>query len=56
MPVESYSMLIDGQWRGAADGSTFRCTSPVTGEDWAEVKTAWLDTGNIIKDPFNPRA
>jgi acyl-CoA reductase-like NAD-dependent aldehyde dehydrogenase len=24
--------------------------------EYTEVKTAWIDTGNIIKDPFNPRA
>ncbi|QYX76611.1 aldehyde dehydrogenase [Streptomyces akebiae] len=40
MPIESFSILIDGQWRASADGSTFRCTSPFNGEDWAEVPTA----------------
>ena len=25
-------------------------------DEYTEVKTAWIDTGNIIKDPFNPRA
>jgi aldehyde dehydrogenase (NAD+) len=24
--------------------------------EYTEVKTAWIDTGNVIKDPFNPRA
>ncbi|WP_217711815.1 aldehyde dehydrogenase family protein [Actinomadura sp. NAK00032] len=24
--------------------------------DYTEVKTAWIDMGNQIKDPFNPRA
>ena len=24
--------------------------------EYTEVKTAWIDTGNTIKDPFNPRA
>src|SRR4051812_6936407 len=45
MPVESFSMLIDGQWRESADGAAFRCTSPVNGEDWAEVPTA--TTGDV---------
>ncbi|MGY1495799.1 aldehyde dehydrogenase [Streptomyces sp. QTS52] len=40
MPIESFSMLIDGQWRESTDGATFRCTSPFDGEDWAEVSTA----------------
>lgn len=43
MPIESFSILIDGQWRASADGSTFRCTSPFDGEDWAEVPTATTD-------------
>ncbi|WP_030517760.1 aldehyde dehydrogenase [Nocardia sp. NRRL WC-3656] len=25
-------------------------------EEYTEVKTAWIDTGNVIADPFNPRA
>ena len=25
-------------------------------DEYTEIKTAWIDTGNIIKDPFNPRA
>ena len=25
-------------------------------DEYTEVKTAWIDTGNTIKDPFNPRA
>jgi len=25
-------------------------------EEYTEVKTVWIDTGNKIKDPFNPRA
>lgn len=25
-------------------------------EEYTEVKTVWIDTGNTIKDPFNPRA
>ncbi|MFF3575169.1 aldehyde dehydrogenase [Nocardia jiangxiensis] len=25
-------------------------------EEYTEVKTAWIDTGNTITDPFNPRA
>jgi hypothetical protein len=24
--------------------------------EYTEVKTAWIDTGNTISDPFNPRA
>ena len=24
--------------------------------EYAEIETAWIDTGNTIKDPFNPRA
>jgi aldehyde dehydrogenase (NAD+) len=24
--------------------------------EYTEVKTAWIDTGNTITDPFNPRA
>lgn len=43
MPIESFSMLIDGQWQASADGSAFRCTSPFTAEDWAEVPAATAD-------------
>lgn len=25
-------------------------------DDYSEVKTVWIDTGNTITDPFNPRA
>jgi len=25
-------------------------------DEYTELKTAWIDTGNVIKDPFNPRA
>ncbi|SCX32482.1 aldehyde dehydrogenase [Mycolicibacterium fluoranthenivorans] len=25
-------------------------------EEYTEVKTVWIDTGNVISDPFNPRA
>ncbi len=25
-------------------------------EEYTEVKTVWIDTGNVIADPFNPRA
>lgn len=40
MTVETYSMLIDGDWRGSQDGSLFDCVSPFDGEVWAKVPTA----------------
>lgn len=46
MSIESYSMLIDGEWRESSDGGTFESTNPVTGERWARVPLATSDDVN----------
>ncbi|MEV6639603.1 aldehyde dehydrogenase [Amycolatopsis sp. NPDC051371] len=43
MSIESYSMLIDGEWCVSSDGGTFECTNPFTGEAWARVPLATRD-------------
>src|SRR5690242_2401356 len=40
VPVEQYSMFIDGEWRGASDGATFDCVDPFTGLVWASAPKA----------------
>ena len=40
MPIESYSMLIGGEWRGSSDSGTFESINPVTGEPCARVPLA----------------
>ena len=40
MPIESYSMLIGGEWRDSSDGGTFESINPVTGEPCARVPLA----------------
>ena len=52
------AMLIDGESRQCSDGRTFESINPVTGLAWATCpgKTAWITTGGMVKDPFNPRA
>ncbi|KCZ94211.1 aldehyde dehydrogenase [Hyphomonas johnsonii] len=35
-----YQLYIDGEFRDAEGGATFRSTSPYTGEDWAELAEA----------------
>jgi (Z)-2-((N-methylformamido)methylene)-5-hydroxybutyrolactone dehydrogenase len=40
MSIESYSMLIGGEWRESSDGETFESINPVTGEPWARVPLA----------------
>ena len=38
--LNTYQMLIDGQWVGAADGGCFESVDPSTGEAWAMVPEA----------------
>jgi (Z)-2-((N-methylformamido)methylene)-5-hydroxybutyrolactone dehydrogenase len=38
--MESYSMLIGGEWRASSDGGTFESINPVTGEPCARVPLA----------------
>jgi (Z)-2-((N-methylformamido)methylene)-5-hydroxybutyrolactone dehydrogenase len=40
MPIQSYSMLIGGEWRESSDGGTFESINPVTGEPCARVPLA----------------
>ena len=40
MSIESFAMLIDGEWRESSDGETFECINPFTGEPWARVPRA----------------
>ncbi|WP_020664696.1 aldehyde dehydrogenase [Amycolatopsis benzoatilytica] len=40
MSTETYTMLIDGKWRDAADGATFPSVNPFNGKTWAEVPSA----------------
>lgn len=39
-PPRTYRMLVDGQWRAAADGRTFDSIDPYTGRTWASVPMA----------------
>ena len=41
--VESYQMLIDGEWRDARSGRTFESVNPFTGKPWAIVPEADAD-------------
>ena len=38
--LQRYQLYIDGAFRDAAGGETFRSASPFTGEDWAELAAA----------------
>ena len=38
--IETYSMLIDGNWVQASDGKTFDSFNPATGEVWAKIPEA----------------
>jgi len=38
--LQSYRMLIDGEWVDAADGGTFDSVNPATGQVWARVPEA----------------
>jgi aldehyde dehydrogenase (NAD+) len=40
MSMESYSMLIGGEWQESSDGGTFESINPVIGEPWARVPLA----------------
>ena len=41
--VQSYDMLIGGEWTGASDGGTFDTFNPATGKVWAKVPEATAD-------------
>ena len=41
--VQTYQMLIDGAWVGAADGKTFDSINPTTAEVWSQVPEATED-------------
>lgn len=38
--LETYAMLIDGEWVAASDGATFRSFEPATGNEWSEIPEA----------------
>ena len=38
--VQTYQMLIDGEWVGASDGKEFDSVNPATGEIWSRVPEA----------------
>ena len=38
--IQTYQMLIDGDWVDASDGKTFTSTNPSTGEVWSEIPEA----------------
>ena len=35
--IAQYQLFINGEWRDASSGKTFRSADPFTGEDWAEL-------------------
>ena len=35
--IAQYKLFINGEWRDASSGKTFRSADPFTGEDWAEL-------------------
>ena len=40
MTIQTYDMLIDGDWVQASDGTRFTTFDPATGTDWCEVPEA----------------
>ena len=38
--LQSYSMLIDGDWVAASDGGSFESVNPTTGAPWASIPAA----------------
>ena len=38
--IQSYKMLIDGQWVGASDNAMFDSVNPATGKVWSSVPEA----------------
>ncbi len=44
--VQTYSMLIDGKWVNASDGSSFDSINPATSQIWATVPEATTDDVN----------
>ncbi|MEM6577084.1 MAG: aldehyde dehydrogenase [Pseudomonadota bacterium] len=38
--IQTYQMLINGEWQGASDGATFDSLNPTTGEVWARIPEA----------------
>ena len=41
--IQSYNMLINGEWVAASDGATFDSINPATGEVWARFPSASAD-------------
>ena len=41
--LQSYQMLIDGEWVDASDGKTFTSVNPSNGEVWAQIPEASAD-------------
>jgi len=41
--IQSYSMLINGDWVAASDGGTFDSVNPATGDVWARFPAATAD-------------
>lgn len=41
--IQTYKMLIDGEWVSASDGAVFTSVNPTTGEVWSEVPEATAD-------------
>ena len=41
--LQSYQMLIDGEWVDASDGKTFTSVNPSNGEVWAHIPEASAD-------------
>ena len=38
--IQTYKMLIDGEWVEASDGQTFECENPSSGDVWCRVPKA----------------
>lgn len=48
--IQTYSMLIDGQWVAASDNVSFDSFDPATGENWATVPAATEQDVNAAVD------
>lgn len=44
--IQSYDMLIDGDWVGASDGAMFDSVNPATGEIWSRIPEATAEDVN----------
>ena len=41
--IQNYQMLIDGEWVGASDGTTFDSVNPSNGKIWSRIPEATAD-------------